>query len=212
MAEPIKNLILKDLDDIRLVFNKFGVRFFVVYGAALGFYRDGDFLPGDDDIDLAVIDPIDLKTRKAIGWTLYDLGFGPQNIAFNVFGRMEPAEIGYNGDGETGIVVCERNFKFTIFFFQPEECAQHGPELVCTPKLGAMKLIASPRRFYEKPDSIKIGGKKYLTPGPIEDYLAFSYFDNWKDKTDRRHSLTYTEQHAVESITKEEANGVMIMK
>lgn len=203
---------IKDLEDVRAVFERYNVRFFVVYGATLGFHRDGDFLPGDDDIDLAVVDPIDLETRKALGWTLYDLGFGPQNISFNVFGRMEPSELGYNGDGETGIIVCQRNFKFTIFFFKEEQCDQHGREYVCTPKLGAMKLIASPMKFYEKPDIIKINKKKYLVPGPVEDYLAFSYFNNWKDKTDRRHSLTYNEAHAVESITKDEANSVQIWK
>jgi hypothetical protein len=203
---------IKDLENVRDVFTSLGVRFFVVYGVALGFHRDGTFLPGDDDIDLAVIDPIDLETRKKIGWKLYDLGFYPQNIAFNVFGRMEPVGLGYEGDHETGIIVCERNFKFTIFFFKPEECPQHGPEYVCVPKLGAMRLIATPRAYYEKPDSIKIAGKKYLVPGPVEDYLASAYFDNWKDKTDRRHSLTYAEHHAKESITKEEANSVQIWK
>lgn len=186
---------IKDLELIAEVFNKFGVRFSLVYGALLGFHRDGDFLPGDDDIDLAVTDPVDLKTRKAIGWMLYDLGFKPQNILFNVFGRMEPSEVGYNGDGETGIIVCERNFKFTIFFFKEEDCPIHGKEMVCTPKLGAVKLISSPSKFYQKFDSIKIGGKKYLTPSPIEDYLAFTYFNNWKDKNDRRHGDTYDAMH-----------------
>lgn len=186
---------IKDLEDVRAVFEKNDVRFLVVYGAVLGFYRDGDFLPGDGDIDLAVIDPIDLKTRKAIGWTLYDLGFEPQPILFNVFGRMEPSEPGYNGDTETGIIVCERNFKFTIFFFKEEQCPMHGMELVCVPKLGALKLIASPVRYYSKLDHIKIGKKKYLTPAPIKDYLAFTYFDNWKDKGDRRHGETYQIMH-----------------
>lgn len=204
--------IIKDLEDIKAVFDKYDVPFLIVYGALLGFYRDGNFLPGDDDIDLAVLEEVDLKTRKAIGWTLYDLGFRPQQIAFNVFGRMEPAEIGYNGDGETGIIVCERNFKFTIFFFKEEMCSQHGLEYVCTPKLGSVKLIASPARFYDKLDNIRINKKKYLTPAPIEDYLAFTYFDNWKDKTDRRHGYTYPEMHANLSITKDEANSVMITK
>lgn len=203
---------IKDLETIKSVFDKFGVRFLVVYGAVLGFHRDGDFLPDDDDIDLAVIDPIDLETRKKIGWALFDLGFTPQNIAFNVFGRMEPSEIGYNGDSETGIIVCERNFKFTIFFFREEECDQHGPEYVCTPKLGAMKLIASPTRFYKQLDTIKINKKEYLVPSPVEDYLSFTYFDNWKDKTDRRHGHTYNEMHAQESLKKEDANSVQIWK
>ena len=85
-----KKLILKDLETVQQVFDKFGVEMIVGYGVALGFYRDKDFLPGDDDIDICVIQPIDLKTRKAIGWALYDLGFQTQPITFNVFGRMEP--------------------------------------------------------------------------------------------------------------------------
>lgn len=203
---------IKDLETIKEVFDRFGVKFTIVYGVLLGFHRDGNFLPGDDDIDIAVVDKIDLQTRKAIGWTLYDLGFVPQNIAFNVFGRMEPSELGYNGDAETGIIVCERNFKFTIFFFKEEDCNMHGKEMVCTPRLGAMKLISSPSKFYEKTDTIKIGKQKYLTPAPIKDYLAFTYFDNWKDKTDRRHGHTYPEMHAVGSITYEQANTVQIKK
>lgn len=200
--------VLKDLETIRDVFERNGVRFFLVYGLLLGMYRDKKPLPGDDDVDLAVIDRIDLPTRKKIGWQLYDLGFRPQQIAFNVFGRMEPAEIGYNGDGKSGIIVCERNFKFTIFFFSQEYCEQHGEEYVCIPKLGASRLISTPVGFYDKPGMIKVGKKKYLTPSPIEKYLLFTYFNNWKDKNDRRHGYTYPEMHAKETITKEEANTV----
>jgi len=208
----MENAIL-DLKTIKQVFDKFGVRMLVVYGALLGFYRDKNFLPGDDDIDIAVIDKIDLKTRKAIGWALYDLGFKPQPISFNVFGRMEPSEVGYNGDETSGIIVCERNFKFTIFFFTKEEdCPQHGKELVCIPKLGALRLISSPAKFYEKTDTIKIGNVKYLTPSPIKDYLSFTYFNNWKDKTDRRHGLCWNEMHAVESLDITNKNEATIWK
>lgn len=203
---------VKDLETVKEVFDKYGVRFFVVYGALLGHYRDGDFIPHDDDIDLAVVDPIDLQTRKAIGWTLYDLGFETQPIAFNVFGRLEPAELAYNGDEESGIIVCQRNFKFTVFFFKPEYCDQHGEEYVCVPRLGAVKLISTPKKFFEKEGTVKINRQKYLCPSPIEDYLNFTYFNNWRDKTDRRHGLTYNEMHAQESITKEEATNAVIFE
>lgn len=201
----------KDLEQIKQVFDKFGVRMIIGYGLLLGMYRDKKPLPGDDDVDIIVIDKIDLKTRKAIGWTLYDLGFRPQAILFNVFGRMEPSEIGYNGDEETGIIVCERNFKFTIFFFKEEDCEKHGREYVCIPKLGAVKLIATPTKFFDKTDNIKINGKKYLTPYPIEDYLSFTYFNNWKDKTDRRHGQTYMEMHAGDIINIENKNEATLL-
>lgn len=186
--------ILKDLEDVQKVFDSFGVRMFIVYGALLGHFRDGKFLPGDDDIDIAIIDKIDFETRKKIGWKLYDLGFDPQPISFNVFGRMEPSAVGYNGDGESGIIVCERNFKFTIFFFKEEPCQICDGHYVCIPKLGAVKLISIPTRFFQKEGIIKIGRKKYLTPSPIKKYLEYSYKD-WRDRSLRDHSPLFPELH-----------------
>jgi hypothetical protein len=189
------DLRTNDMQEIQAVFNSFGVRLILVYGALLGHYRDKNFLPGDDDVDFCVIDKIDLQTRKHIGWVLFDLGYEPQPIAFNVFGRHEASVPGYNGDAESGIIVCQKNFKFTIFFFKEEQCPQHGSEYVCIPMLGAMKLISTPARFYDKLEQIKIGKGKYLIPSPIEDYLADTYFNNWQDRSDRRHGLLYTQQH-----------------
>jgi len=111
---------IKDIKDILAVFAKFNVKVYLSYGVLLGAVRDKDFIPWDDDVDFDVIDKIDYQTRKAIGWTLIDLGFKPQPISFNVFGRMEPSEIGYNGDGESGVIVCERNYAFSIFFYKQE--------------------------------------------------------------------------------------------
>lgn len=186
-----------DIKTIKDTFDKFGVRLILSYGLLLGQYRDGKPLPGDEDVDFTVIDEIDFKTRKAIGWMLFDLGFRVQPISVNVFGRMEPIQEGYDGDGETGIIVCERNFKFTIFFFKKEVCPTHGMEYVCIPKLGSVKLISIPVKFYHRLDSIKIGKIKLLTPSPIEDYLSFVYFNNWKDKKDRRHGETYDLMHKI---------------
>jgi hypothetical protein len=204
---------INDLETIKQVFDKFGVKFCLVYGALLGLHRDGKLIEHDDDIDLAVIENLDLKTRKDIGWALYDLGFQPQNIAFNVFGRMEPSELGYNGSDRSGIIVCERNFKFTIFF-TPEFCRQHNEaELVCIPKLGAVTLIATPQKFFDKLGKIKLNKKEYSTPYPIEKYLEHSYI-NWKDKTMRDHSPTFFEYHArgQEHLDITGKNEVQIMK
>lgn len=190
-----KDGALRDLKCIKSVFDTLGINFVLAYGTCLGIYRDNDFLPGDDDIDLAVVDELDLKTRKNIGWKLYDLGFQPQEILFNVFGRMEPAEIGYNGDRKTGIIVCQRNVKITIFFFgRKQKCDKHGEEYICIPKLGALTLIATPTRFYKEFDFVRFHKDTYFIPKPVEDYLAFSYKD-WKDKTARDHSPTYGEAH-----------------
>jgi LicD family len=168
-------VIMKDVLDVLEVFKKHGVQALLSYGAVLGAVRNKDFIPWDDDIDLDVVQPIDLRTRKSIGWMLYDLGFMPQPISMNVFGRMEPLEYGYNGDGETGIIVCERNFKFSIFFYK-----QEGDLMVCRAKLGAGILISNQAKFYEKLDEVKLHGHKFATPGPLKGYLAHVYGKDWK--------------------------------
>jgi len=189
-----KKLAIEDLELVKQVLDQHKMPFFLAYGTCLGAYRDGDFLPGDDDIDLGIIEPIDLKTKKSIGWMLYDLGFKNQQIAFNVFDRMELAEIGYNGTEKTGIICCEKNIKFTIFFYEVGKCDKHGDVAICTAKLGALPLIESPLKYYKNFDKVKFYGKEYNVPGPIEGYLEFTYKD-WKNPLMRDHGETFFEQH-----------------
>lgn len=190
------DVIMKDLNDVMAVFEKFGVRAFLAYGAVLGAVREKDFIKWDDDIDIDIVDEVDFETRKKIGHTLANLGFRTQPIAFNVFGMMEmtACEINggtaYDGDGETGIIVCERNFKFSIFWYKEE-----GDEYVCTPKVGGKKLISNLKKFYVKPDYVKLHGKKFLCPAPIKEYLEYMYGD-WKTpKRDNAHAPQYTSRH-----------------
>lgn len=185
----------KDLEEIQAVFDKFGVRLFLTYGALLGIYREKNFIPHDDDIDLCIIDEIDYETRKKIGHLLQDIGYGPQPIGFNVFGRLEPAENGYNGDGESGIIVCQKRIRTTLFFFKKEECPVHGVDYTCFPKYGSGRLIFTPAHFFDKPDTIKFKGKKYLTPSPIKDYLEFMYGKDWKKPIKGKHAPQWMEAH-----------------
>lgn len=187
-------VIMKDLEDVLAVFKKHGVKAYLCYGAILGSVRENDFIKWDDDIDLAVIDPIDLQTRKSIGWMLYDLGFRPQPITFRVFDRMEPGEIGYNGTDQSGIIVCERGFKFSIFFFKEVDCPKHGRELICMPKLGSKVLISTPAKFFDKPSSVKMHGVKFECPGPVMEYIEHTYGKDWKQPSGK-HADQYFEIH-----------------
>jgi hypothetical protein len=175
------DVIMKDLLDVMKVFENHGVKAYLAYGAVLGAVREKDFIKWDDDIDIDVIQPIDFGTRKSIGATLGALGFRAQPIAFNVFGHMEMTAMGmnqecrYDGDWETGIIVCERNFKFSIFFYK-----QEGDMFVCYPKLGGPKLISIPVKFYDDTDIVTLHKKKFETPGPLKEYLTHVYGKDWK--------------------------------
>ena len=185
----------KDLEEIQKVFDKFGVRLFLTYGALLGIHRQGNFIPHDDDIDLSIIDPIDYQTRKKIGHTLQDIGYEVQPISFNICGRFEVAENGYNGDKETGIIVCQKRIRTTLFFFKLEDCPIHGQDYTCWPKYGSGRLIFTPAHFFEKPGTLKFKGKKYLTPSPIDEYLHFMYGADWKTPIKGKHAPQWVEAH-----------------
>jgi phosphorylcholine metabolism protein LicD len=185
----------KDLEDIQKVFDKYGVRLFVTYGALLGLVRDGNFIPYDDDIDLCVVDKIDYQTRKAIGHTLLDIGFTTQPIAFRVFDRLELSEPGYNGDEHSGIIVIQKRIRTTLFFFGEEECPLHGSCMVCHPKYKGHALISTPTRFFENPERLIFKGTSYLTPGPRKEYLEYIYGDTWKTPIKGKHARQWNEEH-----------------
>lgn len=188
-------VIMKDLNDVMSVFAKYNVRAFLAYGAVIGAVREKDFIKWDNDIDIDVVDKIDIRTRKAIGNTLGQLGFMALEISFNVFGSMEMTAMGqngecrYDGDEETGIIVCKRNFNFSIFFYKEE-----GEEYVCTPKKYAVKLISNLKKFYVKPDTVKLHGKKFICPAPIREYLTYMYGD-WKTPKRDTHAPQYKQRH-----------------
>jgi hypothetical protein len=185
----------RDLEEIQMVFDKFNVPLFLTYGALLGIVRDKNFIPYDDDIDLCITAKIDYKTRKQIGWMLQDLGYGPQPIAFRLYGRMEPAMPGYNGDEHSGIIVCQKRIRTTLFFFGEEDCPIHGKDMVCHPLYKGARIISTPSHFFENPGTLKFKGKKYLTPNPVKEYLSFVYGEDWKKPIKGKHAVQWEEMH-----------------
>jgi len=178
-----KKFAEKDLKTIKKLLDSLNVKFTLAYGTCLGAYRDKEFLPGDDDIDLAITDDLPLEMRKRIATDLMDLGFKKQDMYWVVEGSKLNNVPYYQGTEKTGIIVVERYVKITLFFFYND-----GKEMVCIPH--GTPLISSLNKFYKKLDEINFKGDKFLIPSPVEDYLAYTYED-WKDKTKRDHGLLY---------------------
>jgi len=196
-----KQLVLKDLLDVKRVLDSLGVQFFLGYGIVLGIIRDKDFIDHDDDVDIIITQKLTYKQRKEIAWALWDIGFKDwSNVVWNVYGRFEPAEPGYNGTEETGIIPCRRNFDFSIMFYK-----DNGDEWLCIPKRGGMPVLAIPKKFLEKGRWVKFKGEKWLIPDPTIEYLEFLYGD-WKTPRPGEHAKQYWQIHDKDELEKKYFN------
>lgn len=81
----------------------FGKHLFLIYGTLLGYYREGDFISGDDDFDAAFMaaseNPVDAKkeTLAMIGELLkrgFSVGFNRRGRLFRLYGRGQSGAAG----------------------------------------------------------------------------------------------------------------------
>jgi hypothetical protein len=184
-------LATKDLLDVKKVLDSLGVQFFLGYGVVLGIVREKDFIPFDDDIDIIITQNLTYKQRKEIGYLLFDIGFhGWDDVVWNVYGRFEKAEGGYNGTEKTGIIPCKRNVPISIMFY-----FDNGDEWLCIPKRGGIPVLAIPKKFLEKGRWVKFKGEQFLIPDPTIEYLEFLYGKDWRTPIRDKHAKQYWQIH-----------------
>jgi len=148
--------------ELLLIFKKcmehFNLEFWLTYGTALGFYRDGDFIPWDDDIDTHVD-----------GGEFLEAGIN--NIKDYLI--------------EKGVVVRSRerglNSKMSLFYKKEKLQVQGVYE---EDGMIHAKLFFYPKEFYENWQSFTYRGEKYRLPGPADEYLTFCYDKDWKTPQD----------------------------
>jgi len=142
---------------------------FISAGTLLGLYRDGDFIPGDSDIDIDMIgyDGIEYDVFKALGhMDLIRTGFHwelPHQLAFMYQGTI---------------------FDVWILWMKENFVVNHND----------MGIMQVPAKFYLNPEIIETKYGIYRAPGPVKDYLAFRYGPDWR--TPRKSKGIYTERAA----------------
>lgn len=161
--------LLTDLLEIDRAFKENGATMFLLYGTALGLYRDGKFLPGDDDLDIG---SFDADKRDAIAKTLSERGF-QISISYTEEKGYHPSEM----------IHAWHDVHSDIFFFKKSKegwvakRAKHEKPFVLLP--GTKKL-----------QTVTMAGHEFNVLSPIEEYLDFCY-DDWKDPSKKDHGKLY---------------------
>jgi len=128
---------------------------FISAGTLLGLYRDGDFIPGDSDIDIDIIG--------------YD-GIG--EYIFKTLGHMDLIRTTYHSNRPQQIAFMYRTIIFDVWILW-----RNGDSVINYNDMGVMK---KPVSFYDNPSKLETKYGNFLAPGPIDEYLKFRYGPDWK--------------------------------
>jgi len=147
----------KILCEVSDVLKYMGIKHWLTNGTALGVYRDGDFIPWDDDIDIDLYMEEFEPNLTQIKQALWGLKF---------------------------VVRCTEGREAKISVFKHgEKLSLRGLYLDPTYKDNQYRLRHSykyPRKFYETERAIFFNGRKFLIPSPTEEFLEYCYGKNWK--------------------------------
>lgn len=157
-----KKLAQKDLEAVRKVFKKLNLPLFLMYGTALGAYRDNDFLDGDRDIDIGTWG----EDKKELIWKeLEPLGFYKREGHGYLAGKTDFRSLHVN-----------RNVPFDLFLFEEykgldDYLAYTDEDIICA---------ELPKKF-SKLEKINFKGKEYLIPSPTDAFLEH-YYGDWNSR------------------------------
>ncbi|WP_391120361.1 LicD family protein [Psychrobacillus sp. L3] len=174
-----KKLAHRYLELLGEFFQKNEYKCFLNFGTLLGIVRDGDLIPWDDDIDLAVIKDFDeeqfLVNLKEV--------CKQSGIEVEYLIKNKP-ELGLVG---LDILVSSPNtYSFTISVDLLIEDGEH----YCLP------IDIVPKKYFKKQQKLQLGNIELFGPSPVEEYLTYVYRD-WKvvkkDVTYENNTTTYNE-------------------
>lgn len=165
--------MLLDLLDVERAFKKAGAEMFLLYGTALGAYRDGKFLPGDDDLDAG---SFDISKRDEIANLLRGMGFKVSDgWDENVPGHW----------CESQMIHADHHIHIDIFFFRETDegyVASRGAE-----EEYFVRLPPSTTKAFQP---VKLYSETFNVLSPVEEQLSF-FYDDWKNPNKRDHGKLY---------------------
>ena len=152
----------KNLLEMKYALDELKVPFFLTHGALLGAYRDNDFIPWDDDIEIDIFEEIFLENYDKICNKLIKLGF-------IIRGR----HVKYKKEKGEKINLYRNKEKISIRGLYLDPDYENN-------KYRLTNVFQYLRKFYDNHYTIEFKNVIFKTPGPIEDFLTYRYGSNWK--------------------------------
>jgi len=149
------NAANKNLLDLKHAYDSVGLKFWLVFGTALGAYRDNSLIVWDRDTDVAIFD-ID----KELIFPATDILIEKKLLPLRVFldNKKRFAGITYGRENET-LDVCFFQKRFGKY-----RCLTHWADL----------------HQFDILDTIKFLGEDFKIPSDTENYFVDRYGEDWK--------------------------------
>lgn len=160
----IQEINRANLLDVKDAFDKYKLDFWLIQGTFLGLYRDGDIIPYDNDVDLAIRSE-DFGKLLETRATLEELGF--RFIYEPVHRLLLPKHGGY----ERYTVAAD------VFFFEKVKGKR-----VCR----AIRKITD--EAFETYNELEYRGRKFRILNEPERWLKYLYGDSWRTPIKDRHA------------------------
>ena len=163
-----KDWSFKNLCDIKEIFEKVGIKYWIECGLLLGLYREGDMIAGDeDDIDIGLFKEDAYKLDKAL----------PEFIKKELNARRTNRSV----DGEINALALKRTSRVDIHVLDKKDDIVYFPMYrireVSPHRFG---VYVYPRKCFEKLGKIKWRGIEFPCPSNIEEYLIARYGEDWR--------------------------------
>lgn len=136
------------------VMDSLGSPWWLSSGTALGFVRDGGFIPHDTDLDVEMVAGPDSPKVFDVQRAFESAGWA--RIRYMPFQRA----------------VIKNGVIFDIYFWYPDDL-----ELVCDTEWGQMR---QPAHLFQTLLMWEFQGRRYPMPNPPEEYCRIRYGEDWR--------------------------------
>ena len=161
-----QDLLFQNLVDVHNVFDKYGIKHWISHGTMLGIYRDNQFIPWDDDCDIAA----DFSQRAHANLAAAEL----RTMGFFVPEADPTKPIGGDNAPYFDLHMIRNGEKVECWFFE-----KRGDEYIYDfPRCG--RILAHANHYYDTLDECVFRGVTFKTPHDIEKYLVMMNGNGWK--------------------------------